>query len=569
MNSFSEQLKPHKTVEQIAKKHRMEVSFIQKQLDMGEPIEHEHTKDHTLAMDIALQHLDEIPDYYTRLKKMEASAKKEHKKFNDVKVNEDLRRWFSKDDPEGNWRRFNTKGEAIGPCAREPGEPKPKCLSNQKSKSMSKSQIATAVKRKREQDPVANRSGKGESPVFVSNGIKEEHDEQRYCPLCDKRETRSECSYGGKAWDKVSVKDHEYSMARSELATMSDAIKRLQKKMGKGEGNIEAWVQSKITKAADYIDTAADYVASKEMSEAESPAQQAAIAINMKEKGIKRKLKEHKGIVSKILEQLEGEEELNYLEEKNKPTNPSLWSKAKSLAKQKFDVYPSAYANGWASKWYKSKGGGWESITEDVTIEDANGNTFAEVVDVIKPEPIKGFKQQVDEATRLPATTGNIISVMLNWRGKTYGTKMFFPQTKLPSRKDVEYEIQKVYPDCRILAYKIAEFVPGQALIYVDNTKSKNYLMNNKTIGEDWQSINRKDNTDGMSKAAVDAYRRENEDSNLQTAVTEKKPTGKRASRRKNFCSRMSGMKSKLTSAKTANDPDSRINRALRRWNCR
>jgi hypothetical protein len=43
----------------------------------------------------------------------------------------------------------------------------------------------------------------------------------------------------------------------------------------------------------------------------------------------------------------------------NKPNNPSLWSKAKSLAKQKFDVYPSAYANGWAAKWYKSKGGTW------------------------------------------------------------------------------------------------------------------------------------------------------------------------------------------------------------------
>jgi hypothetical protein len=78
-------IKSHKTVEQIAKKHRLSVSFIQKQLDMGEPIEHEHTKDHTLAMDIALQHLDEIPDYYTRLKKMESSAKKEHKKFKDVK----------------------------------------------------------------------------------------------------------------------------------------------------------------------------------------------------------------------------------------------------------------------------------------------------------------------------------------------------------------------------------------------------------------------------------------------------------------------------------------------------
>lgn len=48
------------------------------------------------------------------------------------------------------------------------------------------------------------------------------------------------------------------------------------------------------------------------------------------------------------------------LEEKNKPTNPSLWAKAKSAARSKFDVYPSAYANAWASKWYKSKGGGWE-----------------------------------------------------------------------------------------------------------------------------------------------------------------------------------------------------------------
>ena len=43
----------------------------------------------------------------------------------------------------------------------------------------------------------------------------------------------------------------------------------------------------------------------------------------------------------------------------NKPNNPSLWSKAKSLAKQKFDVYPSAYANVWAAKWYKNKGGTW------------------------------------------------------------------------------------------------------------------------------------------------------------------------------------------------------------------
>jgi predicted RNA binding protein YcfA (HicA-like mRNA interferase family) len=43
-----------------------------------------------------------------------------------------------------------------------------------------------------------------------------------------------------------------------------------------------------------------------------------------------------------------------------------LWSRAKALARSKFDVYPSAYANGWASKWYKSKGGGWKSVSEEV-----------------------------------------------------------------------------------------------------------------------------------------------------------------------------------------------------------
>ncbi len=42
-----------------------------------------------------------------------------------------------------------------------------------------------------------------------------------------------------------------------------------------------------------------------------------------------------------------------------KPQNPKLWAAAKSAAKAKFDVYPSAYANAWASKEYKKKGGTW------------------------------------------------------------------------------------------------------------------------------------------------------------------------------------------------------------------
>jgi hypothetical protein len=245
-------------------------------------------------------------------------------------IKEDLRRWFSKTDPEGGWKRINSKGEAIGPCAREPGEPKPKCMSNEKRAQLSKKERASAVRAKRKHDPNPERKGE---PINVSN-------------------------------------------------------------FGKG----------------------------------------------------------------KISEDMEN------LEEKNVPTSPEKWAQAKAQAKAKFDVYPSAYANGWAAKKYKEMGGGWRS--ESTIVDDA------------------------------------------------------------------------------------AKFIQENQL------------------NEDWNKINKQDRTDGLSQKAVDAYRRENPGSKLKTAVTEKNPTGKRASRRKSFCSRMGGMKKRLTNPENARDPDSPINKALRRWNC-
>ena len=91
-------------------------------------------------------------------------------------------------------------------------------------------------------------------------------------------------------------------------------------------------------------------------------------------------------------------------------------------------------------------------------------------------------------------------------------------------------------------------------------------------LSEDWQKVNKRDKTDGKSSKAVKAYRRENPGSKLKTAVTTKpsklKKGSKSAKRRKSFCARMSGMKKAHASAKTKRDPDSPINKALRRWNC-
>lgn len=90
-------------------------------------------------------------------------------------------------------------------------------------------------------------------------------------------------------------------------------------------------------------------------------------------------------------------------------------------------------------------------------------------------------------------------------------------------------------------------------------------------INEDWQSVNKKDKTDGMSQKAVNAYRRENPGSKLKTAVTTKpsklKKGGKASKRRKSFCARSAGQQ-KMHNISCSKTPDKAICKARRRWNC-
>ena len=87
-----------------------------------------------------------------------------------------------------------------------------------------------------------------------------------------------------------------------------------------------------------------------------------------------------------------------------------------------------------------------------------------------------------------------------------------------------------------------------------------------------WQRKEGKAESGGLNRKGIASYRAANPGSKLSMAVTTKpsklKPGSKSAKRRKSFCSRMKGMRAKLTSAKTARDPNSRINKSLRKWNC-
>ena len=70
----------------------------------------------------------------------------------------------------------------------------------------------------------------------------------------------------------------------------------------------------------------------------------------------------------------------------------------------------------------------------------------------------------------------------------------------------------------------------------------------------------------GLTKKGVAKYHRQNPGSKLKTAVTEKKPTGKRASRRKSYCARSAGQMKKFP--KAAKNPKSRLRQARKRWRC-
>jgi len=106
-----------------------------------------------------------------------------------------------------------------------------------------------------------------------------------------------------------------------------------------------------------------------------------------------------------------------------------------------------------------------------IQVEDATGDIKwreFETVDIIKPEPIKSPKSNIQyEATRLPDynKVGNIIAVTVAWRGGTYMVKMFFPTVKKPSRKEVQDQVRKVYPGSKLVTYQVSEYDSGEPII--------------------------------------------------------------------------------------------------------
>jgi hypothetical protein len=378
-------VKPYKSPQELAKKHKVSLQTIMKQVKIGTKVEGEHTTSKSGAKITALQHVDELPDYYTKLKKVE---KKSVKKESTEMVH------------------------------------------------------------------------------MVSN-------QQRYCPKCKKLESSSECKYGEAYWKMYSIpaslapnkfsiaavhptneskiqedhkeiasgkmKDDEGYMANLEMDKMERCINILRKIINKPDHQLPAWVQSKITRAADFIDSAAEYLSSDEVSE-------------------------------EVIDEKKG-----------------LWDNIH--ARRKKGLPP-------------------------------------------KKPGEKGYPKTLDIEEGLKQARANV-GASKCWKGKKVGN----PPTKMKGGREV--------PNC----------VPAE-----DTCLTFSEFMAEVAA---WQRKEGKNQSGGLNEKGRKSYERENPGSDLK-APSKKVGNPRRAS----FCARMKGMKKKLTSSKTANDPDSRINKSLRAWNC-
>ena len=338
-----------------------------------------------------------------------------------------LGKWFNKESAGGGpgWDRYNTKGDRIGKCGdADEGDAYSACLSRQKADKLGKGGIASFVRRKRSAQKKAGRGkkgsvkGKGKKPVFVKTGvtdIKETYDsfivesnsnvfQMNFSPIeawellpCDLIINES-----GEVFDVDYIEESENKfvvhMTNEEGITLVEEftpdtvmgfLDNLEEssfnefgdkiEIHESEGKkvkLNKIMKGDVKKYKVYVKNDKGNVVKVNFGDPnmeikrDDPARRRNFRArhNCDNPGPRWKARYwacktwSRQSVTSMLKESEVLEEAK----KNKAKDPKKWSSCISQAKQKFDVYPSAYANAWAAKCYKSKGGKWKKLTEDI-----------------------------------------------------------------------------------------------------------------------------------------------------------------------------------------------------------
>ena len=214
-------------------------------------------------------------------------------------------------------------------------------------------------------------------------------------------------------------------------------------------------------------------------------------------------------------------------------------------------------------------------------------------------------------AERLPTMYGRYYTISAVWRGKQFTVNVFRPKLQLLQRPGAQRIVDKIYPGSRVISFWESD--PTDAPVFLVKEEVTRTMKTFKQFrehcglkydvvahqcghcnatgyhadgekcstcdgrgtlqtvndgtemqeGAAWTRKAGQNKEGGLNEKGRKSYERENPGSDL------KRPSKKKGNKRRaSFCARMKGMKKKLTSKKTARDPDSRINKSLRAWNC-
>lgn len=184
--------------QEIAKKHGVSVEAIIKQAEIGSTVEREHVTTHEEAYGIALQHLDEFPDYYKHLLKMEKELKSQHRK----KTVKEMRQICETHIALAAGRELDDEGSMI---LNQLDEIEMHCRRMREVVKSPTMQIPAWV-----QSKVTLATDYMDAATNYMSSKNEEYvaevAEKRYCPKCKKTETKSECSYGPDYWEQNAKK---------------------------------------------------------------------------------------------------------------------------------------------------------------------------------------------------------------------------------------------------------------------------------------------------------------------------------------------------------------------------
>ena len=574
--------------------------FSQRAHCQGRKKKMKEAKDHEVSM--AQSQLKNIEDNVRKLKKklgtkekdipawMQDKISKTHHNMSAVgeyHTEEGLRDWFgkskSKDGKKG-WVNVVT-GDS---CASDkPGEGIPKCVSSAKRARMSKKERLAAQRAKRRQDPGQQEKSGAAKPTMVKTDrktkkeevelldaygntfatiqdiIKPEPMQATNCPRCGQNPCVCSSTYDIEAMteakDKKGAgsgsKDACYHKVKSRYSVWPSAY---------ASG---ALVKCRKVGAANWGNKKEGYEFEFNQDYHKSLVEKCWVGYT--QKGMKKKgdkmvpncVKEQKmpeystqRYAAELLRQEKEKERKR--EEATRPAKP---------VKEQID----------ASKYGKTP----DQLLQDIVDRKKLGGK------VVKYGMKKANEEvEIQEKVQRYNELGQTVAVTLRFRGKIFYLQLFFPTVKFPNRKEVEAQVQKIYPDAVVMMAVPATVDPTKPTIRVAEEvlpdgpaadKRNPQKPKRKTQGGDvrpgvdvkegaaWTKKSGKNPKGGLNEKGRKSYERENPGSDLK-APSKKVGNKRRAS----FCARMKGMKKKLTSAKTANDPDSRINKSLRAWNC-